>query len=696
MKFFAAAVLLVVASAMDTSDQPGPDMTRVQSTETIHRRNMTADGRFGHVHPIMRPGERPVDIARDALRHEGLNPDQWDVQSNYADKRTGMNHIAFRQDIAHLMCENCIAVVNVDKHGRVFSLGYTAHVGADPSTTPTITARQALEFALKHWNATLPAEVVVTESSDEHAVFGALKGLSPRDTKVKLEVLATEKGEAALVWEVSIETEDPYYHMYEVAISAKNGEVLQLYDLVNWDHWGTPDPNSNRTALRGAPRAPPSASYTPPGRGQKETKRTGGTYDVYAIPYLDPTMGPRLVRDYDIDYRSSPIGWHNQGDQEFDDTHGNNVCAQDNPRGSTARTCDLNSITGGKRAEGGRQQNYVFNLDKSAQPTSGSTLDAAITNLFYWHNIVHDIFYLNGFDEVSGNFQENNFDLGGVGNDGVQANAQDGAGYNNANFATPRDGERPRCRMYLWNAFTPMKDGDFDSGIIIHEIGHGVSNRLTGGPTITGCLPGGQSGGMGEGWSDFWAISLQQQASFPTNIAFPMGDYVVSGGIRIYPYSYDMDINPATYGFIAGPAYSGVHAMGSFWAGALYDVLVLMKTEHGFDADWYDGTGGNNALWQDVLDGLKLQPCAPTMVDARDAILLADEQNYDGAYVCTMWCGFARRGLGVSASSSSYNNRDVVEAFDTPSNCNCPEVYTKLDALMKANPLNPAFSADHH
>jgi hypothetical protein len=121
-----------------------------------------------------------------------------------------------------------------------------------------------------------------------------------------------------------------------------------------------------------------------------------------------------------------------------------------------------------------------------------------------------------------------------------------------------------------------------------------------------------------------------------------------------------------------------------------------MKTEHGFDADWYDGTGGNNALWQDVLDGLKLQPCAPTMVDARDAILLADEQNYDGAYVCTMWCGFARRGLGVSASSSSYNNRDVVEAFDTPSNCNCPEVYTKLDALMKANPLNPAFSADHH
>ena len=50
-----------------------------------------------------------------------------------------------------------------------------------------------------------------------------------------------------------------------------------------------------------------------------------------------------------------------------------------------------------------------------------------------------------------------------------------------------------------------------------------------------------------------------------------------------------------------------------------------MRLEFGFDADWYDGTGGNNALWQDVHDGLKLQPCTPTMVDSRDAILLADE-----------------------------------------------------------------------
>ena len=42
------------------------------------------------------------------------------------------------------------------------------------------------------------------------------------------------KDEATLVWEVSIETPDPYYHMYQVCICAETGEVLQLHDLVNW------------------------------------------------------------------------------------------------------------------------------------------------------------------------------------------------------------------------------------------------------------------------------------------------------------------------------------------------------------------------------------------------------------------------------------------------------------------------------
>ena len=59
--------------------------------------------------------------------------------------------------------------------------------------------------------------------------------------------------------------------------------------------------------------------------------------------------------------------------------------------------------------------------------------------------------YRHGFDEAAGNFQINNFGNGGLGNDPVNAEAQDGSGTDNANFATPADGSSPRMQMYLWN-----------------------------------------------------------------------------------------------------------------------------------------------------------------------------------------------------------------------------------------------------
>jgi len=105
-----------------------------------------------------------------------------------------------------------------------------------------------------------------------------------------------------------------------------------------------------------------------------------------------------------------------------------------------------------------------------------------------------------GFDEVSGNFQQHNFGRGGEEGDAVIANAQDGSGFNNANFMTPPDGQNGRCRMYIWNTANPYRDGDLEAGIVIHELSHGLSIRLTGGPANSGCLGWGESGGMGEGW----------------------------------------------------------------------------------------------------------------------------------------------------------------------------------------------------
>ena len=59
----------------------------------------------------------------------------------------------------------------------------------------------------------------------------------------------------------------------------------------------------------------------------------------------------------------------------------------------------------------------------------------------------------------------------------------------------------------------PDRDSDLDSGVIAHEYGHGLSNRLTGGnvgcldnPEKTPGVPDGEQ--MGEGWSDFLALAL--------------------------------------------------------------------------------------------------------------------------------------------------------------------------------------------
>src|SRR5690606_31067135 len=103
--------------------------------------------------------------------------------------------------------------------------------------------------------------------------------------------------------------------------------------------------------------------------------------------------------------------------------------------------------------DGGATLDFDFNHNPNTAPIN--RLEGAITNLFYWNNIMHDVWYQYGFDEESGNFQENNYGNGGQGSDSVDAHAQDGSGTNNANFATPSDGQNPRMQMYLWNAVGP-------------------------------------------------------------------------------------------------------------------------------------------------------------------------------------------------------------------------------------------------
>lgn len=80
---------------------------------------------------------------------------------------------------------------------------------------------------------------------------------------------------------------------------------------------------------------------------------------------------------------------------------------------------------------------FDYTYDPTVAPTAGSNIDAARTNAFYLINTIHDIAYKYGFTESAFNFQNNNFGLGGSGNDRVLMSVQDSSGTNNANFATP-------------------------------------------------------------------------------------------------------------------------------------------------------------------------------------------------------------------------------------------------------------------
>ena len=226
-------------------------------------------------------------------------------------------------------------------------------------------------------------------------------------------------------------------------------------------------------------------------------------------------------------------------------------------------------------------------------------------------------------------------------------------------------------RMYRWTVTNPGHDGDLEAGIVYHEYAHGISTRLTGGPANSNCLGYGEAGGMGEGWGDFFATLLRMKPGYNSTMDFGMGNYSAGRGIRPYPYSVNMVTNPLTYGWNNRANYREVHAKGAIWATILVDVYWMFVDKYGLDLDWYaiqttdsKKLAGNLIMLQLVVDGMKLQPCRPDFVSARDAIIEADEANYEGAHVCLLWKGFAKRGLGVSADA-----RKVAEAFDVPTEC---------------------------
>lgn len=354
------------------------------------------------------------------------------------------------------------------------------------------------------------------------------------------------------------------------------------------------------------------------------------------------------------------------------------------------------SNTGDSPLPAGQSAQLCLEQGTGAAPTDYQK--AVTTQLFYISNIFHDETYRLGFTEAARNFQNDNFGRGGLGGDRISAQAQDCSGVNNANFSTPADGERPQMQMYIWIGPTPDIDGSLDADVIIHELTHGLSNRLHGnsaGLTLD------IARGMGEGWSDFFAHCLLSEPNDPLNGVYTIGAYDTYlyqtvgfnnyyYGIRRFPKAIMSSVggplnrphNPLTFRDIDStqseitdgafnPRFNAtadqVHAIGEVWSSALWEIRARFIQRLGWEA-------GNRRILQFVVDGMKLAPLGPTPVTERDAMIAAIFAGGTEADLADAWAGFALRGIGANASvnalggisTSGTGTVRVTESFDLP------------------------------
>ena len=317
-------------------------------------------------------------------------------------------------------------------------------------------------------------------------------------------------------------------------------------------------------------------------------------------------------------------------------------------------------------------QNWQRSNGATVPPSYLGDMEAASTNLFWHHNRVHDEFYELGFTESAGNFQVNNNGESGQGGDPILGLVHAGAvsggaptytGRDNAYMLTLPDGIPPWSGMFLWepinDAFEgPYSDGNFDAGVIEHEYAHGLSNRYV--SAEDGALNSHQSGSMGEGWGDWYAMNYLAREGLANDSV--VGEYVTGNperGIRNWAY----DANPTGFGDIGydlgGPE---VHSDGEIWTAILWDMRKDLVEQYG------EAEGGEIAA-RLVTDAMPLSPMDPSFLDMRDALVKAMDNRYHArpdfaALADTVYAAFAQRGAGVGASTEGGNDTDPTPAFD--------------------------------
>lgn len=340
-------------------------------------------------------------------------------------------------------------------------------------------------------------------------------------------------------------------------------------------------------------------------------------------------------------------------------------------------------------------------------PTTSAQLNAKIVQAFYAINWLHDLFYDLGFDEAAGNAQHDNYGRGGLGGDRVVVNP----GFPGIFTFAPADGESPQ--MYLGpNTFSgSLRDASgFDFSSISHEWTHTMFGRLA----VAG--PGAQNQALNEGTADFVSTLLAARESdrnaapnsLPFSGAYAEAPYInldyelpwdtlpAAGspgypdntyyhGVRRFPYSADMTINPLTLRHIgysndlpaATPPFDWkfrslanpqIHSAGEVWASALWQCarnILADETRATFETR-------KRRVLAHLVTGLKMFPTDADFIEARNAVLFAmragDVTDYE---LCRR--GFAKRGFGAGALAPKRGD---------DSNDSVKESFSKTDAAL--------------
>ncbi|MFL5789405.1 MAG: M36 family metallopeptidase, partial [Flavisolibacter sp.] len=239
---------------------------------------------------------------------------------------------------------------------------------------------------------------------------------------------------------------------WNVRIDAISGDVLEK------DNWTLHEQNdkqplihkSNNYSAYNIGRVPANKINSNSTEINPPPNVTNAGYNVIPFPQESLTTGSLSVDNNPwlkagSGNNATTNGWHFDGTSNYTYTRGNNVYAYQDSDNHNVPGASVNSTTSAPSLT------FNFTPDFAKEPYNINNLDLALTNLFYWNNLMHDISYQYGFTESGGNFQNDNLGRGGTSGDYVNAEAQDGGGFDNANFTTPVDGLHPRMQMYLFS-----------------------------------------------------------------------------------------------------------------------------------------------------------------------------------------------------------------------------------------------------